>query len=323
MQIVNPLYDHAFKYLMLNERYAKRILELILEDEILELSLSNQETVVPDEKRNFTLFRLDFKAVIRTKDGGSKTVLIELQKSKYATDIVRFRNYLGANYLSTSYKIDNPSKDLDENSAEEYENKETYPIVTIYILGYKLSDLPYLAVSVKRKIVNSIDKSEIDANSFFVNQLTHESHILQIKRLPEKRVTGLEQFLSLFNQAWVADRKYILDMEEIPEAFADIANYLQRPVADEQFRRRLEVEDEIDALFNAQEAKYLKEIATAKADAEEAKLREEEAKLREEEAELRASVAMLKLAKQMKKYGEELDDIVRETGLSLDEINNL
>ena len=60
MKIVNPLYDKVFKYLMENERFAKRILELILEVEVLELTLSSQETIVADEKRFLTLFRLDF-----------------------------------------------------------------------------------------------------------------------------------------------------------------------------------------------------------------------------------------------------------------------
>ena len=83
MKIINPLYDKAFKYLMQNERYAKRILSIILDEEVVELQLSQQETVVADEKRLLTLFRLDFKAIIKKDDGSTQKVLIELQKSKY------------------------------------------------------------------------------------------------------------------------------------------------------------------------------------------------------------------------------------------------
>jgi septal ring factor EnvC (AmiA/AmiB activator) len=192
------------------------------------------------------------------------------------------------------------------NEVEEVEEvtthtPEVYPIVTIYILGYSLKDLPYLAVSVKRKVINSIDQSEVESSSFFINHLTHESHILQITRLPEKRSTTLERFLSFFNQAWISDRNFILDLEEVPEEFSDIAHYLQGVVGDAAFRRRLEAEEEIDAIFNAQEAKYQKEIASAKAAAEDAKLREEaaihreaEAKLREDEAKLREEEAKLR-----------------------------
>ena len=99
MKIVNPLYDKAFKFLMQNNRLAKKVLSVILDQEISELSLSQQETIAPDEKRLFTLFRLDFKAVILTPENTKQTVLIELQKSKFSTDIQRFRNYLGMNYM--------------------------------------------------------------------------------------------------------------------------------------------------------------------------------------------------------------------------------
>ena len=98
MKIINPLYDKAFKYLMENNKLAKKVLSVILDVEVTEVTLIKQETILPDERRGLTLFRLDFKAIIKEDDGRSKTVLIELQKSKYPTDIQRFRNYLGANY---------------------------------------------------------------------------------------------------------------------------------------------------------------------------------------------------------------------------------
>ncbi|NCU33100.1 MAG: hypothetical protein EOM23_09270, partial [Candidatus Moranbacteria bacterium] len=94
MKIINPLYDKAFKYLMENEKFARKVLSVILDVDIKEVSLGQQETLFLDEKRQLTLFRLDFKAVIKDADGSTKTVLIELQKSKYPTDIQRFRNYL-------------------------------------------------------------------------------------------------------------------------------------------------------------------------------------------------------------------------------------
>ena len=150
MKIVNPLYDKAFKYLMENKRYAKKVLSVILDTEIVELSVGQQETIVPDDKRHFTLFRLDFTAVIKDANGTEEKVLVELQKSKFPTDIQRFRNYLGANYLSPMPKKHGETKE-----------KTVYPIITVYILGYELDDLPYLAVTVNRDIINSIDKKRL------------------------------------------------------------------------------------------------------------------------------------------------------------------
>jgi len=274
MKIVNPLYDKAFKYLMENNRFAKKVLGVILETEIEELVLSQQETVVPDEKRGFTLFRLDFRAIIKNSDGTRQKVLIELQKSKYETDIQRFRNYLGINYINKTTK-----------------SEEEFPIITIYILGYNLEDLPYLAVTVNNQIINSVNKEPIKIKSFFVEMLTHRSHVLQVKRLPKNRKTRIEQFMMLFNQALNSDKKYILDLQVIPEEFRDIAEYLEKPVYSEDFRRQLEAEEEIDYIFDQQEAKYLAQIEEAKQREEEAKQREEEAKQREEEAKQREEEA--------------------------------
>ena len=299
MRIINPLYDKAFKYLMQNEKIAKKVLSVILNQEILELDLSQQETVVADEKRGFTLFRLDFKALIVDKNGNNQKVLIELQKSKFSTDLSRFRAYLGSNYLKTE-----TTKDTDDK-----EITAIYPIITIYILGYKISDIPYMAVNVERKIINASTNQAIEIDSEFINHLTHRSHVIQVRRLPKERRSRLEKFLVLFNQAWITDKKYILDLQDIPEDFKDIAKYLQAPVMNDEFRRQLETEEEIDIIFDNQEAKYLKQI-------EEAKQKEQEAKKSEKEK-------SIKFAKLLKELNKSNNEISKETGLSENEIKSL
>ncbi|ACF14726.1 hypothetical protein Ctha_2275 [Chloroherpeton thalassium ATCC 35110] len=323
MRIVNPLYDKAFEYLMENDKFAKKVLSVILDTEVVEVALAQQETLFPDEKRRLTLFRLDFKAVIQEPGGERKTVLIELQKSKYITDIHRFRNYLGANYMSKPKE-----KESETNRYPEYHT--AYPIITIYILGYKLEDLPYMAVSVNREIINSVSKEKLDVKSFFVEHLTHQSHIIQVKRLPEKRQTSLERFLTLFNQKWITDKEYILDLKELPEEYSEMATYLSTPLSDEEFRRNLEAEEELDLIFDEQEAKYMKQIAAEKKGREEAeKAKAETEKMleierRERDADRRQKEELaVKLAVQMKKFGASTEEIARETGLSLEEIMRL
>lgn len=295
MKIINPLYDLAFKYLMANERLAKRALSVLLDQEILELSIGQQETLLSDEKRGLTLFRLDFKAIIKEADGTSKKVLIELQKSKYDTDIQRFRTYLGANYIA---------KETEKTAKHEREHKALYPIITIYILGYNLDDLPYMAVKVNREIINSVNKETIKVKSFFIEHLTHQSHIIQLRRLPELRQTRLEQFLSLFNQAWITSDKFILDLQDIPAEFKDMAKYLQGPTMDDDFRRRLEAEDELDTIFDKQEEKYLKQI--------------EVAQQKEKEATKRETDLAIKFALRLRKLGFNLKDIAKETDLEIE-----
>jgi len=302
MKIINPLYDKAFKYLMENNKLAKKVLSVILDVEIEELTLGHQETVFPDLKRSLTLFRLDFTAIIKEADGSLKKVLIELQKSKYSTDIQRFRNYLGANYMSKNDCI-------VEEKREHYAT--TLPIITIYILGYNLDDLPYMAVKVDRHVINSVNKEKIEVKSFFIEHLTHQSHIIQIKRLPEKRQSRLEQFLVLFNQAWCTEQKSIIDLQDIAEEFSDIAKYLQGPVFDEQFRRNLLAEEELDTIFDEQEAKYLRKIVELEDSEKQARYSEKQAQEREKEL-------AIKLAVQMKKSGATNEEIFKETGLNED-----
>jgi len=314
MLIVNPLYDKAFKYLMENERLAQKVLSVILDKEVLDVKLGQQETTLPDEKRGFTLYRLDFKATIVSETGKKETVLIELQKSKFETDIQRFRAYLGSNYL-------NKDKSRSEG---------IYPIITIYILGYKIEEIPHLAVTVNRNIIDSVSKEQLSLESPFIEHLTHTSHILQIGRLPKERKSRLERFLSFFNQAWCTNENYILDLEEVPEEFTDIAQYLQGAAMDEEFRRLLDAEEEIDFIFDNQERKYLKKIEDAEASEREAILREKEAEKREKEAQEREREAQvkekdlaIKMAKLLKAMGKSAKEISEETGLSEREIEKL
>jgi hypothetical protein len=316
MKIINPLYDKAFKYLMENKKFARKVLSVIMDVDVEEVSLGQQETVFPDQKRSLTLFRLDFKAVIKEADGSRKTVLIELQKSKFATDIQRFRNYLGSNYMA---KAQEPG--MAEDARMEYQ--PAYPIVAIYILGYKLDDLPYMAVTVNREVTNSVNGEKIKVKSFFIDHLTHQSHIIQVRRLPEKRRTRLENFLVLFNQAWVTGENYIIDLQEIPKGFADMAKYLQGPLMDESFRRNLEAEEEIDFIFDEQEAKYLKQIAEAEEREKQAQKREEMIRKQKEEVLKQKESLALKLAIHMKQSGTDIQDIISETGLEADEIIDL
>jgi FtsZ-interacting cell division protein YlmF len=71
-----------------------------------------------------------------------------------------------------------------------------------------------------------------------------------------------------------------LDLQEIPDEFIEIAKYLQAPLADEDFRRQLEAEEEIDYNFDLLEAKYI----AAKQSEEEALQREEKERKQKEEA---------------------------------------
>ncbi|MFK7981508.1 MAG: hypothetical protein AB8G86_16100 [Saprospiraceae bacterium] len=352
MKIINPIYDLAFKYLMQNERIAKKVLSTLLECDILELALEQQEIIAVDEFRDLKLYRLDFSALIVNQDGTTQRVLIELQKSKLPTNLLRFRSYLGNTYTKRETKTA-PSGD---------EKIVSYPIIAIYILGYNVVDIPYLAINIDRRITNTVTKEEITVDSDFVELLTHKTRIIQVQRLGEKRRSKLEQFLLLFNQAWaVKDTRYIIDLKEIPDSFSDVVDYLKGPVADEAFRRKLEAEQEIDDIFKQQEidlklarqqrAEALEKAEAAKQEAEtekqkaktakqetetekqktkaakrEAETAKQEAEAEKQKAEAekqKAKTAFLKLATYLITQNAPLEEIIQQTGLSKTEILKL
>lgn len=330
MKIANPLYDHAFKYLMSNDRLARKVLSVILDKEVLQLELAQQEVVIEDEERRFTLYRLDFKALIRDENGRQETVLIELQKSKLPTNALRFRSYLG---LSYAQKTKSPATPAGEREAP-------LPIISIYILGYNVEDIPVLATKVNRRIIDMSSQEELHIESDFINLLTHTCYILQVRRLPAQRLSRIERFMTLFNQAWIAEENFILDLEEVPEEFKDIAEYLQRPLAEEELQRKLRAEEEVEELFALQEAEkaQLRSMAEAeRKDKEAAQIREEEerrqkelAQTREEEERRQKELALekarenaLKLARLLLKTGASVEEAARETGLSAEEIRSL
>ena len=101
MHIANPIYDVVFKYLMEDNEIAKLIIGTIIEEEIVELEFLPQETTVYLEtldRRSLTVYRLDFSAKIKLPEGGHKQILIEIQKTKISTDIMRFRQYMAEVY---------------------------------------------------------------------------------------------------------------------------------------------------------------------------------------------------------------------------------
>ncbi len=133
MTIANPIYDIVFKYLMEDLDIAKGILSTILDVEILELSLQPQETLseTSSEMKTITVYRIDFAAIIKQSDGQTKKVLIELQKTKRSTNVIRFRRYLAENYKKEDTIIEN-----------SMEIKRPLEIITIYLLGFELYKTP-------------------------------------------------------------------------------------------------------------------------------------------------------------------------------------
>jgi hypothetical protein len=314
MRIINPLYDQAFKYLMDNNQIAKKILSLVLEKNIVSLQSKPQEIKTIDPKRNIPLSRFDFKAIIEDENKKHINVLIEIQKSNNPDPVIRFRRYLGKNYIRQETFIDANGK----------ENTNPLPIITIYFLGYNLPDYDTPAIVVNNIVKDAVNNCIIEHKDTFVQLLTHPSYILQINRLKKERKTRIEKFLAIFDQKNVGSEKYILDINEQSddEDIENIKKYLNRATEDEDMLLKLELEEDVEREFDALEKSLEKE----RAEKEKERAEKEEALKREAEAKQKELETLSKLHKSIKLFfskGFSVEEISDSMDISIEEVKDI
>jgi len=237
MRVANPIYDVVFKFLMGDMRIAKLILSKILDQEIETLEFKTTEF----RKKiglNLTVFRIDFSAVIRQEDGSRKLVLIEIQKAKLPTDIMRFRKYLGGHYQD-------PNNVYPTNDGAE---EKALPIICVYFLGHPLQHTESPVVKVQRSYIDAVTQEELAHKEEFIESLTHDSYIIQIPRLKEKRRNDLEILLSIFDQSQqTSDSRHFLNLDEdaYPEEFRIVIRRLLKAAVEEDVCETMDLEDDI------------------------------------------------------------------------------
>ncbi len=248
MIIANPLYDVVFKYLLEDTEIAQEFLSTILGEPIVHLEVKPQETVteisVDGEVR---IIRFDFKATIETPTGELKKTLIELQKLKQSFNVMRFRRYLGDNY----------GKEDDLILGDGTVIKVPFPIVTIYILGFALDKLKNAVLKINREYQDVLTGTIIKViKEDFIELLTHDSYIIQARYLPPDTKTKLERILQIFNPRFITKDKHRLDFtgDTVEPVVKKMVNRLQRAIVDDEMRKKMDVEDEIERIL-AREAK--------------------------------------------------------------------
>ena len=235
--IANPIYDSVFKFLMEDERAAKVLLSALLKKEVRELKMCRNEYTNLQQTR-ISLFRIDFSAKLVDASGKEELVLIELQKTWLATETLRFRQYLGAQYMN-------------KDNMPESDNPKGFglPIISIYILGHKLGDLQQPVVYVRRHYLDYDDQRiESGVPDPFIESLTHDSIIVQIPYLKGRTRNHLERLLNVFDQdCRIAADDHLLniDDEKMKGDERLLLNRLVMAAASPEIRRDMQVEDEI------------------------------------------------------------------------------
>ena len=237
MQIANPVYDVVFKYLMADNAIAKKIISLIIGEEIetLDFRPTEYSDEVDKAGTSLTVYRLDFAATIKVSDSSYKRIIIEIQKAKLPTDIMRFRNYLGKQYT-------------DKNNVYEQDGRQkACPVLSIYILGHRLERLHLPVVKVQRSYIDNVSGESASIKEDFIESLTHDSFIIQIPELRKKRRNLLEKVLSIFEQPPSGVTPHFLDFSEsdYPAEYREVVRRLLKAGAEPRIRQTMDVEDEI------------------------------------------------------------------------------
>uniref|UniRef100_UPI000B0FAC56 hypothetical protein n=1 Tax=Candidatus Thiosymbion oneisti TaxID=589554 RepID=UPI000B0FAC56 len=171
-----------------------------------------------------------------TQDGAIKQVIIEIQKAKFAADIMRFRRYLGEQYKQ-GFTLEGDSK-----------VQKAIPIISIYFLGYQLKHVNVPVIKVLRNYYDAATGQAISAREEFIESLTHDSFVIQIPYLGPEYKTAAERLLAVFDQHLiVSGDEHILNIDEAayPKEYRPVIRWLNRAITEPEIRQTMDVEDEI------------------------------------------------------------------------------
>jgi len=242
MYIANPIYDTVFKYMMSDTKVAKIFLSAIIEEKIVELDFTSTErslkpnvspSLVNRELEELIVCRFDFAAKIKTDSGEFKTVTIELQKAKFATDIMRFRRYLGVMYQ-------------DADNTSDARRLKARQIYCIYLLNYDIGLSNSPVIKVDHIVSDQATGEELSSKNEFIQSLNHKSWIVQIKQLKANRRNDLENLLSIFDQENITKDHHILNVksENFSEEHKEIVRKLQEAQSSSEVRNEMIMEDD-------------------------------------------------------------------------------
>jgi hypothetical protein len=161
-------------------------------------------------------------------------VVIELQKAKLASDIMRFRRYLGLHYQ-------NPG-----NSYGEGNGRKARQIYCIFLLGYAIGIPGAPVIRVNSSVEDVATDKPLQGTNEFIRSLHHRSWIVQIEQLKDHRRTDLEKLLSIFDQENRTKNHHILNVDEdgFPEEYRSIIRRLRMAAESEEIQMEMEMEDD-------------------------------------------------------------------------------
>ncbi len=323
MLIANPIYDTIFKFLLEDLEIARLILSTLMGTKVLEVEILPQERT--HQISEFHLFRIDFKAKIKT-DEGFKIIIIELQKANYKVEIERFRRYVGEQYKGNAFKkliVSEPTFEYNSKG----EKKEIYPFYPIFLLGktnFSEQTVIYSERVHKDKFYNIIDE-KID----IIEVLSHDMLVVQLSKINNVIEVEIDKLLQFFDQKRIPNDSKLVNKDhyinfpedEIPIGYERVHRRLLQAISSPDVVEMMIVEDEItEQLEELYELKEIqKEVENQKRIIEEKEFELHQAELREKQAE----ILLLNSIQGMIKMGIELDQIAKILNIDLVQLKEL
>jgi hypothetical protein len=251
VRIANPVYDVVFKYMMDDPTVATLFLSYLTGLHIDAIEPLPQEMVIgqkPGETASpaksplrLSTYRLDYGVWLREKNGGKgRIIIIEVQTTSAIGESMRYRKYLGYQYLDNRYYYEGFGV-----AGRVY--KLGVPVFPIYILGTgdrMLGDVP--VVNVVPVLKDAYTGEVLQAKSDFIDALFHEGIIVNVPALKGRRRDEREQMLSIFDQSYTEQNKrtMLVPMSEIPERFHPLIRRLQTALKVEDVGDMILIDDD-------------------------------------------------------------------------------
>lgn len=257
LKVANPIYDSAFKYLMEDMEVARTFISALLRKNVVKVEMRPNE-YSNINKNGISILRIDFGATVLDDDGEEHVVLIELQKAWVETEVLRFRQYLGAQY-------GNPANMYSLEDEDDPRNGYGIPIVSVYLLGHKIGNVSEPIVYISRNYLNYDNEPLTEGRPDpFIESLTHDSIIVQLPLLKGQMRNQLEKLLNVFDQSRRNnENRQMLDIDETeytddPELQRIITRLLSA-ASDIKVRMSMNIEDEVKITINNRDRKIQKQ----------------------------------------------------------------
>ena len=322
---INPFTDFGFKKIFGEEANKDLLISFLNEllkyedQEIKTLDFKKKERIpdtLEDRKVVYDLFCENEK--------GEKFI-VEMQQAKqtFFKDRMIFYSTFPIKEQAPKGKI------IDETGKEIVWDYELKAVYVVAVLNFKIP----INIETQGKLISRNKLVDVETHSVFYDKLTFIT--LEMPYF-NKSIDELENNFD----KWLYVLKNLDSLDRIPEKIKDkifeklfsVAEYAKLS-SDEQleYEQSLSTLRDLYSVINTAkrdarketEKEYEEILKQERKEKEQAKKREEQAKKREEQAKKREEQAMLKLAAKMKKYGEPIEEIMKETGLSREEIENL